>query len=146
VRITRRDFLADAQGRRFTDVANDPHVNFDAWLEFFSDPRRQQALEDAEMRHQRPALAGVIIELENTPVFESYLAHNDAHVTRRGRQAIGVIVRLVMEARGWRTTGHKGSLGQRERVRPGAQAPGSYRNKSGLSQWFTRAEHYRPRE
>ena len=48
--------------------------------------------------------------------------------TRRHRQTIGVIVKLIMEGHGWSTTGTKGFLGG---GRPG-----------GLSNVFGKAEHY----
>jgi hypothetical protein len=53
-----------------------------------------------------------------------------------------VIVRILMEKRGWEKTGRKGSLGQRASVRPRTTTPGAYHNTSGLSWWFTRSERY----
>ena len=144
MKLSREDFLADKQGRRFSDVVNDPAVNFDAWLDFFNGPVRQQRLFDAEKDHNRPALAGVVKELEPHPAFKAYLSEKDPHITRRGHQAIGVIVRITMEGSGWHKTGRQGSLGQRAKVKPGTTTPGAYQNKSGLSRWFTRAEHYEP--
>ncbi|MCX6345075.1 MAG: hypothetical protein NT018_08370 [Armatimonadetes bacterium] len=143
VSITVNDFLNDTQGAKFADVVKESRINFQSWLNFFNDPVRQQRMEDSETHHLRPALAGVIIELENDPAFKSFLANNDAHTTRRGRQAIGVIVRIIMERLGWTIRLHaKGSLGQRARTTPGTVAPGSYYNTSGLSKWFTKAQHY----
>lgn len=144
MKLTKAEFLADAQGRRFTDVVNAPSVPFDEWLRFFSDPARQQRMKDAEQDHGRPALAGVVKELEATDAFKNYLAKRDGHKTRRGRQAIGVIVRIIMEGLGWHKAGRKGSLGQRARVKSPTTSPGAYRNASGLATWFTRAEHYLP--
>jgi hypothetical protein len=54
------------------------------------------------------------------------------------RQAVGVLVRMIMEARGWRKTGRKGSLGVRapkDRTQP-------KHNTGGLAFWFLRAERY----
>lgn len=144
MKLSEGDFLADTQGRRFADVVNDPAVDFGAWLDFFNDPVRQQRMLDSERDHDRPALAGVVKELEARPAFKDYLSQRDAHKTRRGRQAIGVIVRMIMEGLGWHKTGRKGSLGTRERVKPGTRTPGAYKNKSGVSKWFTRSEHYEP--
>lgn len=143
--LTLDGFLADRQGARFADVVHDSRLDFQSWLDFFSDPARQVRMADSETHHDRPALAGVIKELEQHPAFEHFLSGYDGHTTRRGRQAIGVIVRIVMEEMGWTTTGRKGSLGQRASVSPGTSAPGAYRNTQGLSQWFTRAERYRMR-
>ncbi len=140
--VTRADFCADRHGRRFADVVSDTRYNFDEWLEFFSDSARQLRMEVAEAHLCIPALGGVIRELERHPAF-AYLAKYDAHETQRGRQAIGVIVRIVMERRGWSTTGRKGALGRRLKSAPGTTTPGAYRNgPASLSVWFTRSEHY----
>jgi hypothetical protein len=60
-------------------------------------------------------LAGVVRELEAQPAIDQFFA--DVHVRRktRFRQAIGVLVRIIMERRGWQKTGRKGSLGARDR-------------------------------
>src|SRR5436190_1541797 len=135
-RITRGAFLSDRQGRRFSDVVNDPRLDFDEWLKFLNSPARQQRLMDSEQDHGRPALAGIIKELENDDAFRDFLSKHDAHTTRRGRQAIGVLVRMIMEAEGWEKTWTKGSLGTRAKVAPRSTTPGAYRNRSGLSLWF----------
>ena len=41
IRITRKDFLDDRQGRTFADVLNDAEQPFDHVLEFFNDKERQ---------------------------------------------------------------------------------------------------------
>jgi hypothetical protein len=140
--LTTAEFLADRQGSRFPDVVEDRRLGFQALLGFFNDPARRVRMEDAEREHDRPALAGVVRELENAEPFRSFFAHYDGHTTRRVRQAVGVIVRMVMEQRGWRKSGRKGSLGQRARVPARTTEPGAYHNTSGLSWWFTRAERY----
>ena len=137
-------FLADAQGRRFSDVLSDSRVDMDAVFDFFADAARQQRLLDSEMHHNRPALAGVIKELEALPTVASLLGGYDGHTTTRFRQAIGVLTRIIMENHGWATTGRKGSLGKRVKVPAKTTHPGAYRNQTGegLSIWFTRAERY----
>jgi hypothetical protein len=139
-------FLADRYANLYKDVIIDPAVNFEAWIAFFNRSDIQQRMIDSEIDHRRPALAGVIRELENTPVFRNYLEGYDGHKTKRGRQAIGVIARLVMEGNGFRKTGRKGTLGRRARVTPNSTDPGAYHNISGLSIWFTKAEHYEPEQ
>ena len=64
VRVTRKGFLEDPQGRTFSDVLDDPEQPFDEVLTFFSNPERQRRMEDSEVHHDRPALAGVVRELE----------------------------------------------------------------------------------
>jgi hypothetical protein len=54
------------------------------------------------------------------------------------RQAIGVLVRMIMERRGWKKSGRKGSLGVRVTPTPGM----SSHNSGGLALWFVRAERY----
>ena len=125
--LTKAGFMADAHARRYADVVNDGRINFDKWLEFFSHPLRQLRMLDAERHHDRPALGGVVRELESHADF-SLLPQQSRDKTRRHRQAIGVIVKLVMVGHGWRTTGSKGFLG-------GGRS-------GGLSQVFGKAERY----
>ncbi len=142
IRVTRKRFLEDPQGRTFSDVLDDPEQPFDEVLAFFSDPARQRRMEDSEIHHDRPALAGVVRELESQPAVDRFLASQDPRRTKRLRQAVGVVVRIVMEQRGWKKTGKKGSLGLRDHVTKGARAPGVYHNTGGLAFWFLRAERY----
>ena len=51
VSITRDTFLKDNQGRRFSDVVNNPDQPFSAVLEFFNDPNRQRRMEESEIHH-----------------------------------------------------------------------------------------------
>jgi len=140
-KVTKKEFLDDPTGAKFTDVVNNPKIDFQAWLDFFGNPTRQQRMEDSEVHHLRPALAGVIRELENTPCFEEYLKKPDS---QRGRQAIGVLVRMTMAKRGWKSTGRKGSLGQRITSTNIDKRSENPVNTSGLSKWFKKAEHYKP--
>ena len=142
VRISRDEFLKDRQGRTFADVLADPEQPFDDVLAFFDDAERQRRMEDAEIHHDRAALAGVVRELETQPAIDRFLASQDPRRTKRLRQAIGVVVRIVMERRGWRKTGKKGSLGVRAPVTKDAAGPGAYHNTGGLAFWFLRAERY----
>ncbi len=137
-KITRKDFLEDRQGKTFADVAGDPEYPLDDALEFFSDPDRQRRMEESETHHDRAALAGVVRELESLPPINQFLSTFHAQRSQRLRQAIGVIVRMIMERRGWQKSGKKGSLGVRSaRV---AQTPNH--NNGGLAFWFVRAERY----
>jgi hypothetical protein len=135
-------FAQDPQGRRFADVMSDTRINFNAVLDFFEDPTRQRRMIESELHHGRPALAGIIKELEAQPDVEVFLKNHDAHTTIRFRQAVGVIVKIIMKSHGWKTTGRKGSLGTRAKVPTRTATPGAYRNDSGLAVWFTRAERY----
>lgn len=136
------DFSHDHQGRRFADVMSDTRISFPAILTFFEDAARQQRLVDSELHHDRPALAGVVRELEHRRDVDQFFRTNDGHVTTRFRQAIGVVVRIIMEAKGWGTTGRKGSLGVRAKVPSRTTTAGAYHNTGGLAVWFTRAERY----
>lgn len=141
--ISRATFLEDRQGRTFADVVNDPRQPFDAVLAFFADPERQRRMEESELHHDRPPLAGVVRELESLPEVDRYLATQHPRGAKRLRQAVGVVVRIIMELRGWRTTGKKGSLGVRAARASSSAKPGSYHNTGGLAYWFLRAERYR---
>ena len=135
-------FSADDQGRRFSDVVDDPDAPLNEVLSLLAQPAVQQRLEDAEIHHDRPALAGIVRELEHLPTVDRFFQNHDGNYTRRFRQAVGVAIRIVMEGRGWRKTGRKGSLGQRVRVAPRTTTPGAYHNNTGIARWFTRAERY----
>ncbi len=145
-KLTKQAFLDDKQGKKFRRVVEDSRISFDKILLFFNNEARQIRMEDSELHHDRPALAGVIKELESSKWFGSFFENFDAHTTYRTRQAIGVMVRLIMEGLGWSKTGVKGSLGKRRRVVTGDTTPGAYRNESGISQWFTKAERYVKKE
>ena len=146
VRITRKKFQQDRQGKTFADVLNDPEQPFDEVLEFFNDSARQRRMEDAEIHHNRPALAGVVRELETQPDLERFFSLKDASRAKRLRQAVGVVVRIIMEKRGWKKTGRKGSLGVRANAAKSTTSSGAYHNTGGLAFWFLRAERYELRE
>ena len=138
VRIGAKAFLDDRQGRTFVDVVNDSNAAFEELLRFFSDENRQRRMEESELHHDRAPLAGVVRELEANPTINRFLTGVHAQRTKRFRQAVGVLVRIIMERRGWRKTGRKGSLG----VRATTTAHTPDHNTGGLAFWFIRAERY----
>lgn len=140
--LTRQQFLEDRQGRTFADVLNDPEQPFDQALAFFNEADRQRRMEESEVHHNRPPLAGVVRELESVAEIDRFLATMHPRRTKRLRQAVGVIVRMIMERRGWKKTGKKGSLGVRAARQGQSAKPGGYHNTGGLAFWFLRAERY----
>lgn len=138
IRLTRNAFLADRQGNKFADVLQDPQQPFDAVLEFFNNAERQRRMEESELHHDRAPLAGVVRELESQPEIDRFLAGIHVKRSTRLRQAIGVLVRMIMERRGWQKTGKKGSLG----VRAADLVDTPKHNSGGLAFWFVRAERY----
>ena len=134
--ITIYDFLSDNQGKRFKDVAEDQRICFEDIIKFFNRPDILKRLEDSELHHKRPALAGVIVEMERIKTVNNFFTTNDAHTTVRFRQAVGVLVKLHMLQNGWTTTNVKGSLGTRN---PKLQYEN---NDKSLSRWFSKAERY----
>jgi hypothetical protein len=142
VTILRRDFVEDRQGRTFADVLNDLEQPLDAVLAFFNDEARQRRMEESELHHDRPPLAGVVREFESQPAIDKYFSSQHPRRTKRLRQAVGVIVRMIMERLGWKKTGKKGSLGVRAKATEGRETPGAYHNTGGLALWFLRAERY----
>lgn len=140
--ITRQDFLRDRQGRTFADVLNDSEHPFDVVLAFLSDEERQRRMQESEIHHDRAPLAGVVRELESQPLIDVFLSSKHPQRTKRLRQAVGVVVRMIMERLGWKKTGKKGSLGVRAKISPRTATPGAYHNTGGLAFWFLRAERY----
>jgi hypothetical protein len=141
-RITREEFLEDSQGRTFADVLNDPEQPFGEVLEFFNGADQQRRMEESETHHDRAPMAGVVRELESQPATNEFLATKHPRRSQRLRQAIGVLVRMIMERGGWRKTGKKGSLG----VRGTAEPLRPNHNTGGLAFWFIRAERYEPEQ
>ena len=72
------------------------------------------------------------------PEIDRFLGRAQIRRNTRFRQAVGVLVRMIMESRGWKKTGRKGSLGTRAKGVPGKPA----HNTGGLAFWFVRAERY----
>jgi hypothetical protein len=138
VSITREDFMADRQGRTFSDVVTGSERSFAAALKFFNDGDRQRRMEESEIHHDRAPMAGVVRELESVPAINRFLGRIHPRRSQRFRQAIGVLIRMIMEQRGWQKTGKKGSLG----VRNTAAAGHPRHNTGGLAFWFLRAERY----
>ena len=93
-------------------------------------------MEESETHHDRAPMAGVVRELESLPGINKFLGTVQAQRNQCLRQAIGVLVRMIMERRGWRKTGKKGSLG----VRSTAMRGTPNHNTGGLAFWFLRAE------
>lgn len=137
-RVTKKLFLEDRQGVKFADVVNDPEQPFEKVLAFFNDADRQRRMEESERHHDRAPLAGVVRELESQPEIDRFLAGVQSRRSTRLRQAIGVLVRMIMEHRGWQKTGKKGSLGVRAERTEGTPV----HNTGGLAFWFVRAERY----
>jgi len=137
-RVTRKDFLDDRQGKTFADVLNDADQPFDVVLEFFNGADRQRRMEESELHHDRSPLAGVVRELESLSAIDKFLGDAQVRRSARFRQAIGVLVRIIMERRGWQKTGRKGSLGVRASRAENTPA----HNTGGLAFWFLRAERY----
>lgn len=139
ITITREDFSTDRQGRTFTDVLNDLQQPFTEVLTFFNDGDRQRRMLESEIHHDRAPMAGIVRELEAQPKINQFLSEVHPQRTQRLRQAIGVLVRMIMEGQGWKKTGKKGSLG----VRAEAVKASPAHNTGGLAFWFLRAERYK---
>lgn len=139
VKITREVFCEDSQGRTFADVLNDSDQPLNAVFTFFNDPDRQRRMEESETHHDRSPLAGVVRELEAEPGINAFLADVHANRSKRLRQCVGVIVRIIMQGRGWKKTGRQGSLGVRAAK---TDAPSPAHNTGGLAFWFLRGERY----
>src|SRR3972149_4811486 len=106
--LTRDDFLQDRQGKTFADVVNDPEQPFDAVLDFFNDEDRQRRMGGSEIHHERARLVGVVWELEAQPPIDGFLSSRHSLRTHRLREAVGVVVRMVVERLRWARAGKEG--------------------------------------
>jgi len=88
VLINEKKFLEDRQGRSFSDVVNDAECPFAVVLEFFNDGDRQRRMEESEIHHDRPALAGVVRELESQANIEHFLKELHHTKSKRLRQTM----------------------------------------------------------
>ncbi|MEI6500253.1 MAG: hypothetical protein WCP21_04410 [Armatimonadota bacterium] len=132
------DFLQSDRGRLFNKVTEYARPDFQAVLDFLQTPERIRRMKDAELHHDRPALGGVVKELEEPAFFGDDLASLDPHERQRFNQALGYAVKLIMHEEGWKPQGKKGSLGQRD-------SNNQYHNTEGsLSRYIIRAERYEP--
>jgi len=89
--------LVTLEGRQMLQVDMD-----EADAGFFEDANRQQRMDESELHHDRSPLAGVVRELESQPEINQFLAGTHTRRNARFRQAVGVLVRMIMERRGWR--------------------------------------------
>jgi hypothetical protein len=106
VTISDQAFLADSHAARYRDVAENHPDAFAALLTILNDPTHQAGLVAAE-RFGLPALSGVVQAVESDANIVQVLRSAGS---ARFRQAVGVAVRLTMEALGWTTTGRKGPV------------------------------------
>jgi hypothetical protein len=88
----------------FADVVNQEPKGVDALLRIANDPDARRRMMDAEEHHQRPALAGIVRDVEKDPRITPLLSK------LRFRQLCGVVVKMMMNQMGWTTAGAKGSL------------------------------------
>jgi hypothetical protein len=127
-------FQADPQARRYADVLRSEVVRRAMYevVEFFDSPNTLRRMIESEQHHDRPAIAGVVKDLDALIVKQIIEAaqhgdlEGDTLTATRRNQVIGVIVRIVMESNGWHPIGKKGSL-------------------AGLSDFFKRGERYAPK-
>src|SRR5690349_7979404 len=110
-------FHADPHAMRYSDVLHTEaaHRALDDLLKFFESPDIVRRMIESELHHDRPALAGVVKDLEQLLLKQIMDAITfgdlaDGPTALRRNQIIGVIVRIVMKSQGWEPTGKKGSL------------------------------------
>lgn len=118
---TKDDFGEDRQGKRFQDIAS--MRGFEAVFRFFDDHERRERMWDSEFWHERPAFAGVVKEFENDLEIADFYLRLTPKQAIRFRQAVGVVIKVVMRRAGMGPTGKRGSL-------------------AALSDWFKRSERY----
>ena len=99
-------FRDDPHAAKYRDVVEDHPDAMTRVFAILDDPSHRQQLVAAET-YGRPALSGVVRDIEVDEIVAPVLASADS---LRFRQAVGVAVRLTMEAMGWATTGKKGPV------------------------------------
>lgn len=109
--ITFQEFSQDAQGRKYTDVFRSALVELEATLGVLARADVQQRMLDAERHHDRPALAGAVVDIEAVPVVAHFLATAPKNSRDRFKRAVGAAARIVMEGLGWKKTGKKSAIG-----------------------------------
>ena len=101
VHVTRQEFLKDRQGKRLSDVLNDPEQPFDALLDFFNREEPQRRMEDSETYDKKAPVAAVVRDLEALPDVQTFLSAGDPQRKKRFEQTFAVVVRMIMERLGW---------------------------------------------
>lgn len=122
------EFLADSLGQCFEQFVRGGEM---VVLDFLAVPCRVRRMMEAEVFHDRPALAGVVLELESDPAIAAWLAEDATRSEpRRRNQYIGAVVRFILRREGWTPTGRRTTLGlssrvgKAERYRPPESFPG----------------------
>lgn len=121
MKLTVDEFAAESQGRTFADVIARAPAALGDTLEVLSDSAAQRSMEESEELHERPALAAAVKRIEGLPSVQKVMK-DDGNFAKRFRQATGAAARIIMEGRGWKKTGRKGSV--------------------GVGEFFNKAEHY----
>jgi hypothetical protein len=101
-------FCNDVQGRTYTDVINDSRFDFEEILHFFNSQERIDRILVAQEHFKLPPLGGVAVEIEQHSAFK--VLQESPRTCHRLKQAIGVIVRIIMEQNGWEKTAEDGSM------------------------------------
>jgi len=124
--LTLDDFLADRHAATYLPALEAHPKATSRLLDLLNNPENEQRLIHAE-ELERPALAGVVRFIEEEPAIAQLLAMGAAG--HRFRQAVGVAVKLKMEALGWTAAGKKGVVPRArhftkaERYTPDASRP-----------------------
>lgn len=110
VPINLQVFEADDHGGTFGDILREARNELSAGLKVMNGAEAQRRMEYSELDHERPAIAGLIKELERVDLIRQCLAHRDTRADRL-KMALGTAARIVMQGRGWRKTGRKTAVG-----------------------------------
>lgn len=141
--VTVSDFKADSHASKYLSAFPPGLLEHILELVYEVDSHggfpRVQRMKDAELHFDLPAFAGLIKDLESDPLVSAFFAARTVKDSQHFRQAMGVLVKLIMENEGWATTGTKGHLGRRtSSYKPG----GPYNSSRSLSKFFTQSERY----
>src|ERR1017187_3364094 len=101
--ITIRDFEKDEQGRRYRDVLDRPidRAALEAALAVMSRADALRRMQESETIQDRPALAGLVREIEGRPEFVRAFSPARPRETNRLKMAVGCAAKIVMERAHW---------------------------------------------
>jgi hypothetical protein len=68
-------------------------------------------MKGTEIHHARARLVELIWDLETQPLVESFLSSRETLRTKRFREAVGIVVRMVVESLERKRAGKQSSLG-----------------------------------
>jgi len=90
--VTKEEFFAHNQGKRFKEFLEEQRVDFDEIIDFFNQNKILKQMENAQRNHNLPALAGVIMDFEKLSSVNRFFGLKDKHRSKFFRRVIDALV------------------------------------------------------